>query len=64
MPIQRDDADERIARLEKMMEEARAKPAGRGAFSAAKGVRESVQAKARITRPVAKSPARKNKSRP
>jgi hypothetical protein len=27
MPLQRDDSDERIARLEKMMEEARAKSA-------------------------------------
>ena len=59
MPIQRDDADERIARLEKMMEEARAKPADPS--DGANAPRESVQAKVKITRPAARPRARSKK---
>jgi hypothetical protein len=59
MPIQRDDADERIARLEKMMEEARAKPAGAAGPTTPQ---ESVLAKAKITRP-ARPRIRKSASR-
>ena len=62
MPLQRDDADERIARLEKMMEEARAKPADPA--GEAKASPESVQANAKTTRQVARPGRSKNAGRP
>lgn len=56
MPLDRDDADERIARLEKLMHEARTKPAAAGDAEPAptKGQGSSAPVKVVEARPAAK----------
>jgi hypothetical protein len=62
MPLNRDDSDERIARLEKMMEEARAKtsadPAIEPPGATGDAPKPSPQAKVVIRRPARKSARR------
>jgi hypothetical protein len=58
MPIQRDDNEERIARLDKLMEEARAKtaePAVEGDGPAEDSPKASVQAKAGLRKRMPKA---------